>query len=136
VPVLDLTAGLARLTAVARWPCYVLGGDSPWLGRRGFEEASYEKSVRHRHRTAALRSDRSRGRCRVGLTPRRTSGNCDSCGARVVVRDRDTGQPLYRVEPDPFHPRWQRVDDYNTGQPLREVRPDPFNVDQSVIDDR
>ena len=81
-----------------------------------------------------------------------TSGNCDSRGARAgtgltvgpdpfragnqVVRDRDTGQPLYRVEPDPFHPGWQRVADYNTGQPLREVRPDPFNVDQSVIDDR
>jgi hypothetical protein len=41
-----------------------------------------------------------------------------------------------QVEPDPFHPGRQRVDDYNTGQPLREVRPDPFNVDQSVIDDR
>src|SRR6185369_9156701 len=77
-----------------------------------------------------------------------TRGKCDSCGTRVgsgltvspdpfragdqVVRDRDTGRPLYRVEPDPFHPGWQRVDDYNTGQPLREVRPDPFNVDQSV----
>ena len=81
-----------------------------------------------------------------------TSGSCDSCGARVgtgltvgpdpfragdqVVRDRDTAQPLYRVEPDPFHPGWQRIDNYNTGQPLREVRPDPFNADQSVIDDR
>jgi hypothetical protein len=81
-----------------------------------------------------------------------TSGSCDSCGAHAgtgltvgpdpfragdqVVRDRDTGRPLYRVEPDPFHPAWQRVDDYNTGQPLREVRPDPFNAHQSVIDDR
>jgi hypothetical protein len=53
-----------------------------------------------------------------------------------VVRDRDTGQPLSRVEPDPFHSGWQRVDDYNTGQPLREIRPDPFNADQSVVDDR
>jgi hypothetical protein len=81
-----------------------------------------------------------------------TSGNSGSCGEQQgtgltvspdpfrsgdqVVRDRDTGRPLYRVEPDPFHPGWQRVDDYNAGQPLREVRPDPFNVDQSVIDDR
>lgn len=81
-----------------------------------------------------------------------TTGTCESCGARAgtgltvgpepfragdqVVRDRDTGQPLYRVEPDPFHPGSQRVDNYNTGQPLREVRPDPFNVDQSVIDRR
>lgn len=81
-----------------------------------------------------------------------TSGNCDSCGARAgtgltvgpdpfragdqVVRDRDTGRPLYRVEPDPFHPGSLRIDDYNTGAPLRDARPDPFNVDQSVIDRR
>lgn len=81
-----------------------------------------------------------------------TSEKCDSYGERAgtgltvgpdqfraddqVVRDRDTGRPLYRVEPDPFHPGWQRVDDYNTGQPLRELRPDPFNPDQSVIDER
>jgi hypothetical protein len=87
-----------------------------------------------------------------GSRPAGTSGNCDSCGARVgtgltvgpdpfrsgnqVVRDRDTGRPLYRVEPDPFHPGWQRIDNYNTGKPLAEVRPDPFNVDQSVVDPR
>ena len=81
-----------------------------------------------------------------------TSGSCDSSGARAgtgltvgpdpfragdpVVRDRDTGRPLYRVEPDPFHPGSQRIDDYNTEQPLREVRPDPFNADQSVVDDQ
>ena len=80
------------------------------------------------------------------------TGTCDSCGTPVgtgltvgpdpcragdqVVRDRDTGQPLYRVEPDPLHPGSQRIDNYNTGQPLREVRPDPFHVDQSVIDGR
>jgi hypothetical protein len=53
-----------------------------------------------------------------------------------VVRDRDTGRPLYRVAPDPFRPGWQRIDDYSTGRPLREIRPDPFNSDQSVIEDR
>jgi hypothetical protein len=76
--------------------------------------------------------------------------SCEACGAHgggftvgpdpfrsgnQVVRDRDTGRPLYRIEPDPFHPGWQRVDDYSTGRPLREIRPDPFNSDQSVIDD-
>ena len=81
-----------------------------------------------------------------------TSRKRDSCGPRTgngltlgpdpfragdqVVRDRDTGRPLYRVEPDPFHPGWQRLDDYNTGQPLGEARPNPFNVDQSEVDPR
>ncbi len=53
-----------------------------------------------------------------------------------VVRDRDTGRPLYRVEPDPFHSGSEQIEDYNTGRPLGEIRPDPFNPDQSVIDDQ
>jgi hypothetical protein len=53
-----------------------------------------------------------------------------------VVRDRDTGRPLYRVEPDPFHSGSERIEDYNTGRPVGEIRPDPFNPDQSVIDDQ
>ena len=81
-----------------------------------------------------------------------TGGNCDSCGERQrtgltvgpdpfragdqVVRDRDTGQPLYRVEPDPFHLGSERIEDYNTGRPVGEIRPDPFNPGQSVIDDQ
>lgn len=51
-----------------------------------------------------------------------------------VVRDRATGEPLYRVGSDPFHPGQQRIDDYDTGKPVGEIRPDPFNPDQSVID--
>lgn len=70
----------------------------------------------------------ARGGLTVGTDPFR-AGN-------QVVRDRATGQPLYRVGPHPFHPGWQRIDNYSTEQPLFEVRPDPFNVDQSVIDRR
>lgn len=81
-----------------------------------------------------------------------TSGNSGSSGERQgtgltvspdpfrsgdqVVRDRDTGRPLYRVEPDPFHSGSERIEDYNTGRPVGEIRPDPFNPDQSVIDDQ
>ena len=81
-----------------------------------------------------------------------TSGNSGSCGEQEgsgltvspdpfrsgdqVVRDRDTGRPLYRVEPDPFHSGSERIEDYNTGRPQGEIRPDPFNPDQSVIDDQ
>jgi hypothetical protein len=53
-----------------------------------------------------------------------------------LVRDRATGEPLYRVRPDPFHPGQQRIDDYDTGKPVGEIRPDPFNADRSVIDRR